>query len=419
MNKFTLFLVGAAAVTSVNAKEKLIILNEGSYNGDNGKISYFEDGAIVSNSWYRDINNSKIGDTPNDIIQVNDELIAIAVNTSNIVQFITPEGKAVTATEDIPNNRYLVSDGKYLYVSSYAHECNTVSGWKDFTKGFVAKIDLSTYKVVDTCEVGYEPDGIALYDGYLFVANTGGYSFSEAHDYESTVSIINADTMKKLRDVDTGKINLYGHVSQSGQYLCIPSCGDYYSVAASTVIFDCKTALQGSDDCFATLNALATYSTTALDGTFYCIGSAYSYLTGGYDISYMTIDPAKVIASNGAEGVTNSLPGDLNSTVDKMSSPFGIYVNPYTGYIYATDAVGYQDGGMLYQFDPNGKLTGSFYVGVNPGHFLALNDPAGVADIYVDGAAADNAIYNLQGMRIVNPVAGQIYIQNRKKFIQK
>ena len=160
----------------IQAQEKIILLNEGMWQADNGRLTYFEDGKVVSNQWFRDQNGYKLGDTPNDIIQINDNLIAITINWSNIVQFITPEGKAVAATEEIPNNRRMCTDGKYVYVTSYGHECLTTSGFKYFDKGFVAKIDISNYQTVAACEVGYEPEGIALYDGRLFVANTGGYA---------------------------------------------------------------------------------------------------------------------------------------------------------------------------------------------------------------------------------------------------
>ena len=162
---------------SIQAQERIILLNEGLWQADNGRITYFEDGKVVSNQWFRDVNGSKLGDTPNDIIQVNENLIAIAINWSNVVQFITPEGKAVAATEDIPNNRKLCSDGRYVYVTSYGHECETVNGMQYFEKGYVAKIDISNFKCIAACEVGYESEGIALYDGRLFVANTGGYAF--------------------------------------------------------------------------------------------------------------------------------------------------------------------------------------------------------------------------------------------------
>ena len=98
----------------MSAQERIIRLNEGNWQADNGRMTYFEDGRVVSNQWFRDKNGYKLGDTPNDIIQINDNLIAIAINWSNIVQFITTEGKAVAATEDVPNNRKLASDGRYV-----------------------------------------------------------------------------------------------------------------------------------------------------------------------------------------------------------------------------------------------------------------------------------------------------------------
>ena len=407
-----------ALLTSVSASalEKLIIVNEGNWQSDNGRLPYFEDGEIVSNQWFRDVNGIKLGDTPNDIIQINDNLIAIAINWSNIVQFITPEGKAVAATEDVPNNRKLASDGKYVYVSSYGHECNAVHGYDYFDRGYVAKIDISTFQVVATCEVGYEPEGIALYDGYLFVANTGGYAFQEDHEYETTVSIINPVTMQKVRDVDTGQINLYGKMSQSGQYLCINSPGDYYDIPAATIIFDCAAAISGKDDCFVKLEYAATYNTTDMNGNFYAIGSRYSYYTGEYTFNYITIDPQAVMESEGAVGVDeDSLPGTMLKDIKSMEMPYGIYVNPYTGYMYATDAAGFVEGGTLYQWDPDGVLLGKHKIYINAGHFLALNSDqtSGPGIISVDNEQP-RMMYNLQGIRINEAPIGMPYIENGK-----
>jgi DNA-binding beta-propeller fold protein YncE len=408
---------------SANATEKLIIVNEGIWQTNNGRLSYFEDGKIVNDKcWFREVNGYDLGDTPNDIIQINDNLIAIAINYSNIVQFITPEGKAVAATEDIPNNRRLASDGKYVYITSYGHECKTVTGTVTFTKGFVAKIDVSTFKVVATCEVGYEPEGIAIYRDHLFIANTGGYKGD--HDYETTVSIVDANTMQKVKDVDTGQINLYGTMSRNGRYLCINSPGDYYEgVMAATIIFDCEAALNGNDDCFTKLDYASTYNCVNADGDFFAIGASYSYITNVTTFNYITIDPEEVMETNGASGVTEDMLGTMVSDIEKFSSPYGIYVNPYTGYIYATDAGEFVSAGSLYQWTPDGKLVGKYKIYINPGHFLAL-PPDGhfnaVNDITADtSAATDSRIFNLQGMRVTNPVPGQIYIQNGKKFIQR
>ena len=420
----SLFALCAVSTTAV-AQEKIVLLNEGQWQSDNGRVTYFENGRVVSNQWFRDVNGYKLGDTPNDIIQVRPNLLAIAVNWSNIIQFIDAEGRAVAAIEDVPNNRNLASDGRFVYVTSYGHECSTTSGTMKFTKGFVAKIDTESFSTVDAVEVGYEPDGIAYYDGFIFAANSGGYAAQENHAYEKTVSVIDASTMDVVRTVDTGQINLYGHMAQSGRYLCISSPGDYYEVMPATIIMDCDAVIAGKSDneCFVKLDKATTNKCVATDGSFYAVGSAYSYVTGGYEFNYLTIDPAVVMKSAGTSGVETSLPGTVEADIKAMTSPYGIYVNPYTGYIYATDAAGYVENGYLYQWDKSGKFIGKYGVYMNPSHILALNPSgeSGINGIVGDGADddADAPIYNLQGIRIQTPARGQIYIQNGKKKIQQ
>ncbi|MCQ2244113.1 MAG: hypothetical protein MJZ32_07630 [Bacteroidaceae bacterium] len=396
-------------------QEKIILLNEGNWQADNAKITYFENGKIVSNQWFRDKNGYKIGDTPNDIIQINDNLIAIAVNWSNIIQFITPEGKAVAATEDVPNNRRLASDGDFVYVTSYGHECGINGSYKEFEKGFVAKIDCKTFKVVDAVEVGYEPEGIALYKGHLFVANSGGYAFQEDHEYESTVNIIDCKTMKIVKTIDTGCVNLYGGMAQSGKYLLINSAGDYYNQAGCSVLMDCEKALNG-ENCFKVLDVVATQSTTNREGQFLVVGSDYSFLIGGYELSYCTINPEEAYA-NGS--VQQSFPGTIAADIENMKSPYSIYVNPYTGYIYATDASSYADGGKLYQWSPEGELLGTHKVYINPGHFLALPPDGHYTGIStIQNAECRMQNYNIAGQRVGNGYKG-IIIQGNKKIFKK
>ena len=419
MKRHFLLLLLCAIVTTLQAQERIILLNEGNWQADNGKITYFEDGKVVSNQWFRDVNKRKLGDTPNDIIQINNHLIAISVNWSNIIQFISPDGKSVAETEDVPNNRKLATDGRYVYVTSYGHECGTIDGYVSFTKGYVAKIDVQTFKVVATCEVGYEPEGIALYKGHLFVANTGGYAFQEDHEYDTTVSIIDAETMQVVKDIDTGQINLYGKMSQSGQYLCINSPGDYYDVPAATVIFDCEKALNGEvEDCFVVLEYASTYSCTMLDGNFLAIGARFSYYTNDYKFNYVVIDPSEVIITEGAGGVEESLPGTMLADLQALGMPYGVYVNPYTGYIYATDAGSFAAAGALIQWSPEGYLIGRHKVYINPAHFLALppdDDFTQVESIRPPLDAGD--IYDLRGIRLSQPPVGRPYIQGGKKKI--
>lgn len=344
---------------TVYTTENLIVCNEGNWQSDNGQLSYYDaTTGMLTNKWFRSVNpGMKLGDTPNDIIQVNDTLIAVAINWSNIIQYIRPDGTACGATENVPNNRRMCSDGTFLYVTSYAHKC----GDKTFTKGYVAKIDVSTKKVVGTCETGWEPEGVQLYNGRLYVANSGGYGFSESHDYETTISVIDAATMTPLRTIDTGCINLFGEMSQAGRYLCINSAGDYYTNPGKTIILDCDT------EQFNVLPFPSSCNTT--DGKlFYTVGSDFSYDTYEYVYHIYTINPEDNTYSYGiySDVITNS--------IKSLVTPYDIYISPYTKNIYFTDAKSYATAGYLYGYKPDGtEIFPCQKLYINPAHILATS----------------------------------------------
>lgn len=333
--------------------DKLLVLCEGLWGMDNSTISCLDKGT-VTNGWFKQNNpGMHLGDTGNDIIQVNDTMIAVSVNWSNIIQYVYPDGRAIAATEDIPNNRKLATDGqRYLYCTSYAD------------KGYVAKVDLVTKKIVATCPTGYEPEGVAYYDGRLYVANTGGYSFQEKdHGYESTVSVIDAETMTELRRIDTGCINLYGQMSQCGEFLCINSAGDYYDEKPKTIVLDMST------ESFKVYDFPATYN-CVYGNRFYLIGSEYSYNSQeGYVYTVHSIDLPSMHETEGLGAYHFAV-----ETIEQMQSPYGIYISPYTGHLFVTDARGYATNGYLYEFVPDEEKTIKYNLkGLNPGHFVALS----------------------------------------------
>lgn len=73
--------------------DNLILVCEGLWGQDNSKLVNIRD-TTLTNDWFRTMNpGMKLGDTGNDIIWVNDTLVAISVNWSNIIQYIHPDGR--------------------------------------------------------------------------------------------------------------------------------------------------------------------------------------------------------------------------------------------------------------------------------------------------------------------------------------
>ncbi|MDO5443211.1 MAG: hypothetical protein Q4G10_06025, partial [Bacteroidia bacterium] len=255
-------------------------------------------------------------------------------------------------------------------VTSYAHE--TALG-ETYTKGYVARISLKDYEVKATCEVGYEPEGIHIYGGKLYIANTGGYAFSEGHDYENTISVVDAKTMTKTKDIalvtSDGQriINLYGTMSHCGRFLCINSPGDYMETPARTVIFNME------NETYRVYDFPSTYNTYIHDYKFFTIGSAFSYLTYEYDYYINTIDPLTGAVTEGYLLPDGTVAAEVTAAIRSMQNPYCVYQNPYTHHLYITDAGSYASAGKVYEFDENGRQVGQpLNCYINPGHMVAI-----------------------------------------------
>lgn len=323
------------------------ILNEGSWGKNNAELSRWDiDSQTLTADWYSSVNSSPLGDVGNDIV-VTDNFIIMAVNSSNLIEFCDRIGKSTGRTEAVPNVRKLAVDPSqlYIYATSYADN------------GYVAKIQLSTFEVVDTVHVGYEPEGIVYYNDRLYVANSGGYGYNGDHDYEQSISVIDPTSMKELKRVDTGHYNLTGAFLQNSEYprfILVNAAGDYASRPASSFIFDCD-----SQTVVAEYDFPATYA-TQYQGTYYALGSSYSYASGKFEYT------GKKIAMNasGAPSVSDwAVPG-----ISDMVAPYGVY---YTkrGELLVTDAGDYVSRGKLFRYDQDGNLLSTETVGVCPGHF--------------------------------------------------
>ncbi|PZP44668.1 MAG: hypothetical protein DI598_14210 [Pseudopedobacter saltans] len=341
-----------------NNYARLYVLNEGNMNENRSTLDYYDYSHWSYNSnIYQTINPTVpnyLGDVGNDLQIYGSKMFAV-VNMSNKIEVMD----AITAKRlgqvNLINCRYITFDKGYAYVSSYHRTITgSTSGDTDPAKGIVVKIDTSTLQIVDSVLVGRQPDGVAVANGKLYVANSGGYS---PKNYERTVSVIDLSTFKLIKNIDVA-INLNLIQKDSENNLFVSSRGDYINTPSK--LFKINTQ---NDNVIDSINIQVNSFYISKD-TAYVIGTPFNWNNGNGGIYFKTINTknGQVISDNFITDGTSS----------KLQTPYGILVNPESRNIYLTDALDYQTSGNVYCFSPQGKLIWTAKAGQVPAHFALL-----------------------------------------------
>ncbi|MEG0560091.1 MAG: YncE family protein [Muribaculaceae bacterium] len=333
------------------------MLNEGNMGSNKSTLDYYDYSTGVYNRNIYGYANptvpKEMGDVGNDLKIYGSRMYAV-INCSNKVEVMDSKTAKRIGQIDIPNCRYIRFQNGYAYVTSYAGPVEINPNYTQ--RGYVAKVDTATLKVVDSCIVGYQPDELEIVNNKIFVANSGGYMVP---NYENTVSVIDINTFKETKRIAVA-INLCHLRADRHGNLWVSSRGDYYNTPSRLYSIDVRTEkLSGEYD--------ISVSNFHLDGDslyLYCV--EWSYVTMSNTITYGIVDVAKrkIITRNFITDGTDNL----------IKIPYGITVNPITKDIYITDAKNYVSPGTLYCFGKDGKKKWSVRTGDIPAHFVFLGD---------------------------------------------
>ncbi len=340
---------------AINAK-KIFVLNEGGMGANNATLDFLRmsDGTYVTGAFKKMNPNvgAGLGDVGNDIAVKGDE-VWIVVNNSGIVEVLSAKDETEIAVITIPTPRNIAFDGKYAYVSSWAGayaEYGSDYSIKDYSnpKGRVYRIDLNTKKLdTKTVEVGYQPEGLALRGGKLYVANSGGIASSlpPSYSYDNTVSVINTASFSLEKTLEV-QVNLKNVWFDGSSDLYVSSLGNYYSVHSGIYRIDAQDAVTHLGD-YASVAAL-------FNGTLYCIGNAEEF---DFYATERTWKGWK--CRNGAVS-------DWTVSVGS-GTPYGLSVLSSEAYLIG-DAGDYFNPGTVSLYTQSGKRW-SVTAGVCPGHF--------------------------------------------------
>jgi DNA-binding beta-propeller fold protein YncE len=331
------------------------LLNEGNMGSNKSTLDYFN---YETGEYHRNIYGNanpdvpkELGDVGNDIAIYGSKLYAV-INCSNKVEVMDAKTAKRIGQIDIPNCRYITFYNGYAYVTSYAGPVQIDPEYQQI--GYVAKIDTASLQVLDQCLVGFQPDGLGIANGKIYVANSGGYMFP---NYENTVSVIDIASFKETKRI-TVAINLHRICIDKHENIWVNSRGDYYGALSKLYCIDSKTdQLTDSVD-------IAVSDFHLDDDKLYIISSVWNYVTMTNEITYGIVD---VVSK---QAVSKNFITDGTDAAIKM--PYGITVNPITKDIYVTDAKNHVSPGTLYCFDKDGKRKWDVRTGDIPGHFAFL-----------------------------------------------
>lgn len=341
--------------------DKLFVLNEGGLGANNATLDFlrFSDGLYVTGS-FKKMNpevGAGLGDVGNDIA-VNGDEVWMVINNSGIVEVVSAKNETEIVAVSVPTPRNIAFDGKYAYVTSWAgayatYTYDSGTGYSTITasanpKGQVYRINLKTKKIEGTVEVGYQPEGIAVYKGKIYVANSGGISSQLApnYAYDNTVSIIDAKTFQVEKTVEV-QVNLKSVFSDGKGMIYVTTLGNYYDVHSGLYMIDVTKP--------DTPVKVADYvSVAAVSGdTVYCIGAENEF-----DWS-----AAKTwTAWSCKKGEKTSMTLSVNAT--SLYSLFAVDGDTF----FVGDAGDYFNPGTVTCYDKGQKLW-TVNAGVSPGHF--------------------------------------------------
>jgi hypothetical protein len=336
---------------------KVFVLNEGGKGSNNATLDFLRlsDGNYVTGA-FKKMNpevGAGLGDVGNDIVVRGDE-VWIVVNNSGIVEVISAKDETEIAAIKVPTPRAVAFDGKYAYVTSWAGayaDGNYDAGYYVITdyknpKGQVYRINLASKKVEGSVEVGYQPEGVALRDGKLYVANSGGISSQLPPDYayDNTVSVIDTKTFQVTKTLNV-QINLKNVYADGKGKIYVTSLGNFYDIHSSLYMIDRDDAVKHISD-YVSLSAMK-------DGVLYCIGAEEEFdWEAAKTWKAFSCKDGKKTSYSYTVSATTPYGLCVLDGVNFLLSDAGDYFNPGTVSLYA-----------------KGVKTWTVTAGVCPGHF--------------------------------------------------
>ena len=374
---FSAVLVAIASCTKENTSEVTfagIEVNEvGENNGSFSKLYILNEGAFPGASTLDlvDFKNRKyctdifaqanpevvqgLGNTGNDMA-VADGKLWVLLNASNQVAVLhLPDAKLEKVLE-VDSPRFIVNEGRYAYITSYA---GAVYGGEDMVSGKVYRIDRNSYETT-AVEVGYQPEGLAVLGGKLYVANSGGYNWM----HDNRISVIDLASFRLEKHIEAPMTNLF-QMAASQDRIWVSSYGEasWYQDADGSWLSS-VSAPQGlvsmtPDGKFTTWDGVHADKMSLSGDTLVCFGND-AEMSGGYDMCLYFVN---------TNGTAPRKVRFADSDLSRIGYAYAVLMNGSNNDLYIADA-SFTGGSKVHCFDKNLKYKWTVDTGVGTGHLL-------------------------------------------------
>ena len=324
-------------VVSENLSNGMAVLCEGLFQQNNSIVSFINktDGSI-SNTLFQDKVGRMLGDTGNDIQKYGGK-IYIVVNVSSTIEVLDAlTFKPITQISMIESGvakqpRSIVFHANKAYVTCY--------------DGFVDVIDTTNLLVEQRIQVGRNPEGMAVYNNKLYVANSGGLS---APDFDSTLSVIDLISHTELLKINIGLNPSSVVVDQQGEVYVI-NRGNHGTIQSSI------SRVNTTND--TEIDELAINATHIVPMNSNLLIANYNYTTQTSGVAIF--DPMNETISD-ANFISNS----------GITTLYGLQYNAVNGNVYISDAMGFTNTGYVREYTNSGTFIQTFHVGLNPNKII-------------------------------------------------
>jgi len=310
----------------------VFVVNEGNFGNGNGSLSFLNlDSLKIYNDIFYRSNQRPLGDVPISMTITGENAFLVVNNSSKIEVVKLQDMSSLSTISGLTSPRYIYQvSGQKAYVS-------------DFVDPKISIVNTQDFSVTGKIDIGCASDQMLQADGKIFSAFWSNYNFQ--HRVNNKLMVIDTSNDLLVDSVLVGKEPNSMVRDKDGKLWVLCSGGFASEENPSLWQIDPESLEIVFSFIFPDVNSSPT--SLCRNGA----GDSLYYLNQG--IYQFAID-------------ATVLPND--PLIEENEHLFySLAIDPETSIIYATDAIDYQQRGLLLRYRSDGTFIDSFRAGIIPG----------------------------------------------------